>query len=213
MRSQPLLMSDLDVYVLSAAYGLIPASQLIPRYDLTMAPERADALRPEALKQFALLMRDEYGALCLGLSQRYMRAITGWEQLVPSSVSVTITDGPMGVKLGQLRAWLLGEEWEPSSNRPHRIVAPAQPRGSAQLRGQTIILSAEEVLAHARHAVAKNIPGVNAFREWYVMLDGKPVSAKWLVSIISGLPTSAFDASAARRVLLALGVDVERLSR
>jgi ABC-type multidrug transport system ATPase subunit len=44
-----------------------------------------------------------------------------------------------------------------------------------------------------------------------VLLDGQPVAPKWLVSQLTGLPTSDFDASAARRVLLALGIDVEHV--
>src|SRR5579859_7749716 len=73
LREQPQLAADLDIYVLSAAFGLIPATQLIPWYDQTMAPERADALRPEVLQRFGELMHTGPRALCLGLSQRYLR--------------------------------------------------------------------------------------------------------------------------------------------
>jgi len=211
-RDQPLLVSNIDVYVLSAAFGLIPASQPIPWYDQTMAPERAEEIRPVALATFAQLMQAEYDEVCLGLSHRYLRALQGWEGFVPTSVQVTVTDGPMGVKLGQLRSWLLGEVWGPPTVQPNRLVAPEQPRGSAQLGGIVVNLSRDEVLDRARQALAAGDAGARRYRDWYVLVDKQPVAPKWLVSLISGQPTSAFDASAARRVLLALGIDVERVT-
>ena len=212
VRAQPLFAAEIDVYVLSAAFGLIPATQAIPWYDQTMAPERADALRPAVLKQFDELMSCEYHALCLGLSQRYLRAMQGWAELVPPSITVTQTDGPMGTKLGQLRAWLEDRMWSSNSDRPTRLRADAQPRGHAVVGGVTLQLAREEVLAIARTAMENDPKAARSYRDWYVVVDGKPVAPKWLVSLISGLPTSAFDASAARRVLLTLGIDIERVT-
>lgn len=212
-RTQPLFAADLDVYVLSAAFGLIPASQPIPPYDQTMAPERADELRPVVLERFRALVDNGCRDLCLGLSQRYLRAMRGWETVVPPGMAVTLTDGPMGTKLGQLRAWLEGRTWGPSDNLPERLIAPEQPRGSAQLAGIEVALDRDAVLERARAALARGEAGARRYRDWYVLVDGQPVGPKWLVSEISGLPTSAFDASAARRVLLALGIDVERVAK
>lgn len=212
VRAQPLFAADLDVYVLSAAFGLIPASQLIPPYDQTMAAERADELRPLVLERFRVLMGNGYRDLCLGLSQRYLRAMVGWEEVVPSDVRVTLTDGPMGTKLGQLHSWLEGRTWEPSAERPQRLVANEQPRGEVVIGGVALRMAREEVLARARQALATDGRGAQRYRDWYVVVDGQPVAPKWLMSLISGLPTSAFDASAARRALLALGIDVERVS-
>ncbi|HSH78664.1 MAG TPA: hypothetical protein VLA19_09055 [Herpetosiphonaceae bacterium] len=209
---QPLLLADLDVYALSAGFGLISATTGIAWYDQTMDSERADELRPAALRVFSDLMAKGYDELCLGLSHRYIRAIEGWEQHVPASMKVTITDGPMGVKLGQLRAWLNREEWTPE-DRPTRIEAAAEPRGSVQLRGQTLAVRSETVLEVARRAIKHGSTDAARYREWYVSIDGARVGAKWLVSEISGLPTTAFDASAARRVLRALGITVERDAR
>ena len=211
-RAQPLFAADLDVYVLSAAFGLIPASQPIPLYDQTMAPERADELRPVVLERFRVLVADSYRDLCLGLSQRYLRAMLGWETLIPPGVAVTLTDGPMGTKLGQLRAWLEGRAWVPIAERPERLVADERPRGEVVIGGVALRMSRDDVLARAREALAADGQGAHRYRDWYVLVDGQPVAPKWLVSEISGLPTSAFDASAARRVLLALGIDVERVA-
>jgi hypothetical protein len=80
-------------------------------YDHTMDAHRADALHAEVLRTFSSLMAQDYAHLCLGISDRYLRAMAGWEQFVPTKCAVTITDGSMGTKLGQLRAWLEGREW------------------------------------------------------------------------------------------------------
>jgi hypothetical protein len=210
-REQPLFADDIDIYVLSAAYGLISAFDPIPWYDRTMAPERADELRPEVLERFASLMGEGYKQLCLGLSQRYLRAMTGWNELVPPGMAVTHTDGPMGTKLGQLRAWLEGRVWQPPSEQPARLEAAVQPRGEVVMSGVMLRLSRDEVLEQARQALAVDGKGAERYRGWYVLVDDRPVSAKWLAGLISGLPTSRFDAAAARRALLALGLDIERV--
>lgn len=175
-----------------------------------MAPDRADELCPLVLERFRQLVCIGYSDLCLGLSQRYLRAMRGWETLLPPEVGVTLTDGPMGMKLGQLRAWLEGRDWEPVLDRPDRLVAPEQPRGRAQIGGIVVELTRDAVFDQARQAIARGDRGVDRYKDWCVLVDDRPVAPKWLVSLISGLPTSAFDASAARRVLLALGIDVER---
>src|SRR4051794_23809274 len=80
LRTQPLFAADLDLYVLSAAFGLIPATQPIPLYDQLMSPVRAVELRPQVLATFGTLMARNYGNICLGLSQRYLAALLGWQE-------------------------------------------------------------------------------------------------------------------------------------
>lgn len=211
LREQPIFAADLTVYGLSAEYGLIPGEKPIPYYDRTMAPDRADELRPQVLGAFRTLMDGGYEQLCLGVSDRYLRAMLGWDALVPQGAAVTITDGAMGEKLGQLRAWLDGRVWvPPSASRPERLAASESPRGEVVLSGVHLQMSREEVLERARTALATDDGGAGRYRDWYIELDGRPVSAKWVASVISGLPTTKFDAANARRALLALGVDVER---
>lgn len=211
VREQPLFAAELDVYVLSAAYGLIPASQPIPWYEQTMTPERACELHLEVITRFQSLMERSYTSLCLGLSQRYLQAMIGWEAIVPSSVAITHTDGPMGTKLKQLRAWLEGQPFAPDMEIPDRLVGRAEPRESATIAGVTVRLSHAEVLEQARTALLRDAQGAARFRDWYVLIDETPVAPKWLISHLTGLSTSRFDASAARRVLLALGFDVEHV--
>ncbi|MFV9504008.1 MAG: DUF6884 domain-containing protein [Oscillochloridaceae bacterium umkhey_bin13] len=214
LREQYAAAQDLEVYALSAAYGLLAAATPIPAYEQTMTPTQADALRPAVLANVQQVLQSPHTHLCLSVSERYLRALEGWEALVPPELVVTRTDGPLGTKLGQLKAWLEGRTWAaPSNDRPTRLEAAPIPRGHAVLAGVTLHLSRDEVLAQARQALAVDGQGAERYRDWCVLVDGRPVGAKWLVSLISGLPTSRFDAANARRVLLALGIDVERTER
>lgn len=211
LREQPMFVADLTIYGLSAEYGLIPGDHRIPHYDATMDADRAEVLRPQVLATLRQIVTPDCRQLCLGISQRYLRALAGWEALIPKGVEVTLTDGTMGEKLGQLRAWLEGRAWTPpSANRPARLTAPQKPRGEVVLSGVPIRMSREEILTAARTALQAGATGAERFRDWYVLVDDRRVSAKWLAGLISGLPPSAFDTGNACRALLALGVDVER---
>lgn len=209
LRAQPQLGVGLDTYVLSAAFGLIPATQAIPWYDQKMTAERAAELQPSALMGFGMLIEKGYDQICLGLSQIYLPALDGWESLVPAGTSATLTDGPIGTKKAQLRAWLEGRGWLPSAP-PDRYEADEIPRGEVVVAGVHLQLTRDEVLERARAGLASNSRGADRFRDWFVLIDGQAVSPKWLVSLLCQRPTSAFDASAARRALLALGISVER---
>lgn len=213
LRAAPNLAAELDVYALSAAFGLVSADTAIAWYDQTMSPERAAELRPSTLECFQHLMQRRYSSVCLGLSQRYLRAMEGWEALVPASLAITITDGPLGMKLGQLRAWLEGTTWQPDTSRPTRLTAPASPRGHAKIAGVEVAMTRDEVLDRARLALAAGIAGADHFRDWYVIIDDARVAPKWLVTQLTGQPTTRFSASQARQFLLQLGVDIESVAR
>jgi hypothetical protein len=210
-REQPIFAADLAVHVLSAEFGLIPDDHPVPPYDQTMTDARADELRAEATARLAELLGRGPEAVCLALSQRYLRALAGWEGLVPPGVAATVTDGPLGTKLGQLRAWLEGRVWAPPPEQPERLVAGEHPRGAATVGRVRIALTRDEALARARQALEEDGAGAERYRDWCVLIDGRPVAPKWLVSLLSGLPVSAFSTPDARRALLALGFDVERV--
>lgn len=203
--------ADLDVYGLSAEFGLFLATEKIPWYERTMDLHRAHELHPQVMERFHSLVSSGYEKLCLGVSQRYLHALQGWESMIPGSIQVAVTDGTAGVKLGQLRAWLHGTTWSSAASVQGRIAAPLNPRGTARIGGVTLDLTHEEALHRARVALASNGAGAAQYRTWYVNIDDYPVSAKWLVSMLSGLPTSVFEASRAREVLLALGFDIEHI--
>jgi hypothetical protein len=108
LRKQPNKAALLDVYILSAAYGFIRSDRPITLYDQKMISSRATELQPEVLTTFAEIMQNNYTSLCLVMGKTYLRALDGWQCFAPKSMKLTVADGPMGIKLSQLKNWL----WE-----------------------------------------------------------------------------------------------------
>lgn len=201
----------LDIYVLSAEFGLIPATKLIPWYDRVMTEDRAKKLQRPTTSQLCLLLDEGYSQICLALSKLYLHALHGWENIVPAEASVTVIDGPMAAKPAQLRSWLKGEVWKPTEYDPHQRFEAKKTRGEVVLNGIPIRLPREEIFEMARTALATgNILGADNYRDWCVLIDGRPVSTKWLVKLISGISLDEFDAPASRRVLDGLGISYQR---
>jgi len=102
--------SLLDVYILSAAYGLIPSDYPIPDYNQKMTPECAAELRDCVGGMFLqVLQKNGYESICLAMSKLYLSVLAGGESSIPHGVSVTVTGGSQGAKLAQLKHWLWGD--------------------------------------------------------------------------------------------------------
>ena len=202
--------TDLDIYVLSAEFGLIPADRLVPLYERKMTKERAKELHESTICQFKEIMKSRYTQLCLSLSQLYFNALLGWEQIVPLTIDITITDGTLTTKQSQLKSWLAEQQWEPTRYLPHQQITAKASHQVVVLNSVTIHLSKEEILEKARQALAAGVEGSDRYKDWYILLDDRPIAPKWLVSLISGVCVNKFDASRARNVLLSLGIDIIR---
>ena len=110
LREQPDKAELLQVYILSAAHGLISADCPILLYDRKMTLARAAELQPEVLAAFAEIMPSSgYTHLCLVMGKTYLTALEGWQRFAPKGMKSTVANGPMGVKLAQLKDWLWKE--------------------------------------------------------------------------------------------------------
>lgn len=100
-----------DVFILSARFGLISTNQLIPTYDQKMTSARAVELLPQACSHLAsILLRTSYDQIFLGLSKTYLKAIAGYENLVPVTTKVLILEGSMGRRQADLCDWMYNED-------------------------------------------------------------------------------------------------------
>lgn len=196
--------AGLDVYVLSAEFGLIPADQPIPDYDRRMTPERAKELQPSVLDRVKrLLNRDgPYREVFVHLGREYQLALQGWEKLIPHGVIVRTAEGSVGARQGHLFDWLYG--FPPP-------IPVTEKRGEAKLLGTEIKLTPQEVLEVARQALHHDGQAAARFHTWFVQVDDQRVAPKWIVSKLTGLPVSAFTTEQARRLLAALGIEVLRV--
>jgi hypothetical protein len=199
LRSVP--NSDLDFCVLSAEFGLISGQQPIPWYDRRMNPERARDLLPAVSAAIRALLEDHrYQAILIHGGAMYRATI---DNDIAADLRVKITSGSIGLQLSALRAWLYGDQTPAPLPR-----LPKLSRTAPKIRGVTLDLSTADVLDRARSALSVAHVGSDRSVAWYVDVDGQRVSAKWLVSQLTGLPASAFVTTEARRVLGQLGIEV-----
>ena len=197
-----------DIRILSAEYGLVRHDYQIPFYERKMTVQRTQELQPQIAKALNRLLNSGESktaqSIFVHLSKMYLGALEGSSIL--SSRSVTIASGTPGKKLSDLYGWLYGE---PPAR--HRRTKRGGLRAKPQLRGTKISLRKRDVLNAVRHAIENSTEAPLSNHSWYVLVDGHRVSAKWIVSLITGLSRSSFHTDAARRILSHLGIRVDHI--
>lgn len=196
-----------DIYILSAKFGLMPSSQLIPAYDQRMTAQRARDLQPSILFKFqCLLDRGHYQQLTICAGRNYLHLLGGHSVINRSELEVQIITGGLGKQLSQLHDQLYGR-----SPKSGEFPLSLPRRGQARIHGVEIVLTPEQVLEVVRRALIKGEGNPGKFHSWYVSVDGQRVAPKWIISQVTGLPVSAFVTDEARRVLAQLDIRVERI--
>jgi hypothetical protein len=199
-------LQDVDIYILSAEYGLIDADQPVADYDRRMTTARATELRPEVSKRLREILGQGYDEVFISLSRAYLEAVDDLDTMGADGTQMTVSQTTMGKRLTELKRWLY---CFPEEDRSKARPAPtAHVTGQAVLRGREIEATKDQVLNLARRALVDGLGRPHNFRTWYALVDGEKVSTKWLASLLSELPVSEFQASEARRVLRQLGVEV-----
>jgi hypothetical protein len=185
--------------VLSAKYGLIFADEPIPYYDQRMTVDRAHQINREALERIEeISAKQHYKEIFISMSTMYELALKGLEKKLPLGTTVIKSSGPPGRKLSALYKWLYKKTPAETYAKSEKVI----------FRGITIEFSPDEIIAIGRNALLTDSSGSGRFQTWFVMIDNQPVSVKWLISKITGLPVSKFGGTEARHILVRLGVEV-----
>lgn len=96
-----------DIYIVSAKYGLITAESTIEHYDCQMTAERAVELRDVVLSELIKMIQNRsYKEILINLGSIYRVTIYGIEKYVPSGTQLTFTSGGIGQKTSQTISWL-----------------------------------------------------------------------------------------------------------
>jgi hypothetical protein len=194
-----------DVFVLSARYGLIHYAEPISNYDQRMTLQRAHELRFQISETLQLIFKRPANRkkanchilFCMG--NAYFDAL---KSSVPAGVLCEHAEGSIGKKLSKLKQWLYGPSMQ------SQLKLPSPQRGRARLRGVDITINAAEALYRAQRALPRQQREAASYHSWYVLVGNERVSPKWLVSLLTGLPVSAFHSDEARRVLYHIGIEV-----
>jgi hypothetical protein len=207
LREYPAKAQLLDTYILSAKFGLVAANHLIGDYDLRMTLKQSRELHSQVLPKLKdILHNNHYDELFLNLGHTYLQALIGYEQIVPNSTKVFISQGSQGRRQAELQSWLGQNCIKSPENKP---VVTLNDR--VYLRGIEIKLTREQVFQLARQSLNEGNGNIAAYHSSYVLVDGQRVAPKWLVSQLTGLPVGAFHTGDAKRVLQQLGVEVRRV--
>lgn len=191
---------NLDVYILSAKFGLIPSYKKIPFYDQRMNYECAMGLHYKVNHKLSIAFNNtRYKEIFVCVGKDYLQALNGYELLLPKNSALTVAAGSSGRRQAMLHKWLYGEV----------IPKPKAARtGIATIRNIKITLTPKEVIDIASRALAKNEGEPFRYQNWYVSINGKRIAPKWLVSLLTGLPVGEFHSDEARRVLQQLGINI-----
>jgi hypothetical protein len=203
LRNTPEKSRDLDIFVLSAKYGLISGETGIEDYDELMTIEKSIQLNSRVLEKFSSIISMEYTEILILMSKTYLSAFKGYEQHIKPKVKLSLVVASEGRRLRILKAWLYQEDFEPQINSK-----PIKVTGRAVLKSRVIEISQDEIVIIATKALEDQKVLPYKIREWYVVIRDEHISPKWLVSILSGIKSSEFQASDARRVLEQLGINV-----
>ena len=96
LRECPRQARQLDVYILSAAYGLIPGDFPTAWYDQKINTSRIAELQSQVNTTFSDIKCDNYASMCFVLGRTYLKAFEGAQDLVPTHTESIIVHGPMG---------------------------------------------------------------------------------------------------------------------
>ncbi len=214
LRNHPDIREELNIIILSAKFGLIDANKPIPWYELQMTSAKADEMRSQVLAH--LKSHFEYNnhkELFVALGAMYFRVIDGFKSIIPPTTKIIRSTGPQGIKAQELKRWL--QEGRPTYDLVEAKTSKTnqEVHGPAKIHGRTVNLSRDQIINQAHKALKDRSGNPENYRYWYVLINGKKVGPKWLISQLTGLPVSDFNSGEARRVLNRLGLKVEPVKR
>lgn len=208
MRTEP--REVLDVYILSAQFGLIRGDEPIQAYNRRMTPQRARELRGTTAANLQKLdLGRRYQHVFLHAGAMYREIFSSLDLNGLPQERLMASTGGQGVQLTHLKSWLYqGSEalYSPEPSDSYETV-PVQFR----LKGTGYKISQAEAIAVARSAMKNGfLKGLRA-TAWYVLVDDQRIPPKWLVSQLTGVPVSDFHSMEARRVLAQLGLTARQV--
>jgi hypothetical protein len=108
LREQSL--TNLEIYILSAEFGLISQEQLIPDYDRKMTRQRSRELQPEVSEKLKCIFSSKfYQEVCICVGKDYFKALEGYDKIMSYDSKIKVATGAIGKKLVILHQWLYGE--------------------------------------------------------------------------------------------------------
>lgn len=204
---RPSEQKGMQIFIVSARWGLISADTHLKPYDLPLRElEQAQLQRLEeqvSKTWTRILEQEKHASIFIGLSREYAQLLGGWQKLVTPSTPLYIAPGPQGHGAAALKEWLAGCTSPPDWNC--RLLS----KGSdVRLAGCDYKFTVGAILS-CLHSYGNNLPASSRrFHSYYAHVAGKQVSPKWLVSELTGLSYNQFNTGQACRALRVWGIEV-----
>lgn len=199
----------LDIFVLSAKFGLVSHKKRIPFYEQTLTKDNVDSLAAKVSGQAHVLF-DQSSApkhVFVNLGRVYLDAFEQTINQLTLGSCITLASGPSGRRLSELHDWLYGEQSK-LRNQPKRIDFAS----TANFRGIPISADEASIQALVMEGIEEgHLEAVQNFQSWYLEVSGLKVSIKWVVSKLTGIEVGKFHSDQARRLLEKLGIRVRRV--
>lgn len=198
---------NLDVYILSAKYGLISYENEIPFYEEKLKKQKSGELTKLSISQanhiFPKTKRKE---VFVNLGDLYLQVFEPILEKLSQTNSLVFTSGSSGKRLAEMHDWLYGE------NSPLRNEKNETKLAEVYIQGIRLQTNEAQIRSIIQKEITQNgIKDLQNFQSWFVPIDEIKVSPKWLISRLTGLPVSKFHSGQARKVLQNLGIKVQRV--
>ena len=100
---------NVDLLILSAKYGLIKGDDVIDYYDEKMTPSKAKTMSGDIRDTLQIVIEKfRYDEIFINLGKDYMLALKNTDDLL-ANLNVLYAQGPIGMRLHQLKQWLLSK--------------------------------------------------------------------------------------------------------
>jgi hypothetical protein len=194
-RAVALSCEPVDVWILSAKHGLVPASELLSPYDEQLNVARASELTTRVREQWTHGPgRAHWNSMLVAVGAVYEQALTQiWPMLSPT-IAVQISRGTIGRRASTLRRWLGVRDTDATQS-------------GTKLTSLVPAISADDVLDIATRVQTQRVH--DELQGWFVSVGEVRVPVKRLVSAVTGVPVSRFRTADAIRFLRNVGIQVD----
>lgn len=200
---------DLEIYILSAKFGLLAYKTKIPFYEQKLTKEQSADLSVIALAQINQIFKKskKQKEIFVNLGSLYLEAFEPALSRISKTNSITYAKGSSGRRLAEMYDWIYGEKSSLRNEQVNEVIEK-----ETVIQGVCFTATEAEIHQIVQKEIFQNgKKDSEKFQSWFVPVDGFKVSPKWLVSQLTDLPVSKFHSDQARKVLQKLGIKVQRV--
>lgn len=199
---------ELDVYILSARYGLIHQEKQISFYEEKLNKNNLQEITKLSIAQANNFFtgREKAKEVFVNLGTLYLQVFEPILEKLSKKNELIFTSGSSGRRLAEMHDWLYGE------NSPLRNEKTETVLKEVYIKGIQLRTDEKQIRSIIQKEITQNgIKYLQNFQSWFVPIDEFKISPKWLISKLTGLPVSKFHSDQARKVLQKLGIKVKRV--